>query len=349
MGEALWLARRGHIIKLFAANGPITPAWKDFLQRIEYSLTINVIYLEMPYIGKVSIEEEYQQAVNYAFSNLRNNTDGPLILYYASLLKQVPKGIVCVLRLQGEPPEKVLREGIQHIDSSLIGIICNSRRLLKIVISYVTGILSDFVDYIPGGIDPKDPVASSKLQPVRDIDICCVLRFIERKAPGVLCDILECVLEMRPVTTVVLVGDGPCRDLIRRRLNKYFVNGNIVFTGEIPHRQVPALLRRSCTFLHTAVEDSCPNTVQEALREGVPVVTSNIGGVSELVDDNQSGYVVPCDEGYLGMANRVYRLIEDDVLLETFSKAASNNAKRFFWSKIGPRLEQSYMAMIRRL
>jgi glycosyltransferase involved in cell wall biosynthesis len=154
---------------------------------------------------------------------------------------------------------------------------------------------------------------------------------------------------MRPETTVLLVGDGPCRSFIHQRLLKYVVKGNIVFTREIPHGQVPTLLRRSRTFLHTAVEDSCPNSVQEALREGVPVVTSNIGGVSELVDDNRSGYVVPCDEGYFGMANRLYRLIEDDVLHETMSNVASNSAKRFFWCNIGPLLEQSYMAMFQRL
>lgn len=71
---------------------------------------------------------------------------------------------------------------------------------------------------------------------------------------------------------------------------------NIVFTGSLSASHFSELLRNMDAFVHLSWLDSCPNVVVEALRCGVPIVSSNQGGTRELVKNN--GLILELDAPY---------------------------------------------------
>lgn len=89
--------------------------------------------------------------------------------------------------------------------------------------------------------------------------------------------------------------------------------------------KVAMYYQASDIFLHAAKADNYPLTIIEALACGLPVVATSVGGVSEMVDSGNTGYLVP-QEGVAEMAEQVTKLIRNDELRGRMSDNASSMA-----------------------
>ena len=95
-----------------------------------------------------------------------------------------------------------------------------------------------------------------------------------------------------------LIGDGPEKQKYERLIDEFHIP-NIFFAGFLPQDQVRDLLQTSAVFVLPSVIDSdglgdiLPNGVKEAMSMQVPVITSNIRGIDELVVDGVHGILVP--------------------------------------------------------
>jgi len=87
-----------------------------------------------------------------------------------------------------------------------------------------------------------------------------------------------------------IIGDGPERINIIKKINDYKLGNNVVFTGwkTIPEEIYPSF----DILLLPSAEESFPQAVLEAFSFGVPAVAADVGGVGELVDDGKSGIIV---------------------------------------------------------
>lgn len=91
-----------------------------------------------------------------------------------------------------------------------------------------------------------------------------------------------------------LVGDGPLRPRIEALVREQGLAERVVFHGFQPN--VASYLANSHLFALTSEWEGFPLSVLEAMRAGLPVVASNVGGVSEAVSDSLTGYVIPRKE-----------------------------------------------------
>ena len=67
-----------------------------------------------------------------------------------------------------------------------------------------------------------------------------------------------------------------------------------------------------CTvYVHTSYIDNSPNSICEALLVGVPVVATNVGGVSSIIKDKQNGFLVPANDPY-AMSSKILKIINND-------------------------------------
>lgn len=108
----------------------------------------------------------------------------------------------------------------------------------------------------------------------------------------------------RPV--LVIAGDGPLRDRLQRIIETHGLAVRL-----LGHRDdVPDLLAASDVYLLTSTWEARALVVQEAMRAGVPVVASSVGGVPELVGD-AAVLVPPADPA--AVARAVQELLDDDV------------------------------------
>ena len=110
---------------------------------------------------------------------------------------------------------------------------------------------------------------------------------------------------------LILVGDGPRRNTLNELVSSLDLAANIVFLGR--RNDVDDILSSSNCFVLSSNWEGFPVSIIEAMRSGIPVISSNVGGVSEAVRHLDSGLLVqPCDTE--GLASAILFIIENPVL-----------------------------------
>ena len=70
------------------------------------------------------------------------------------------------------------------------------------------------------------------------------------------------------------------------------VKNNLVFTGYFPDKKLPKLYQAADVFAFSTFYENLPFAVLEALSTGLPVVTTNVGGIPEMIDSGKNGFLV---------------------------------------------------------
>ena len=114
-----------------------------------------------------------------------------------------------------------------------------------------------------------------------------------------------------PDVCFLMVGDGALRPHLEQQIRQLQLGARVKMLGW--RRDIPELLQLFDVFLLTSLWEGLPRSLVEARFCGVPSVASNVDGVSEVVHDGKSGYlVVPGDTET--MAKRVSQLLRDESL-----------------------------------
>jgi glycosyltransferase involved in cell wall biosynthesis len=104
-----------------------------------------------------------------------------------------------------------------------------------------------------------------------------------------------------PHAKLLIVGAGPEEAKIRAEVERLGLVDHVLLLGL--RQDIPSLLAAADVFLLTSVSEGIPLTLIEAMAAGLPVVTTNVGGVSEIVEDGQTGFLTPAgDDAALGNA-----------------------------------------------
>jgi len=141
---------------------------------------------------------------------------------------------------------------------------------------------------------------------------------------------------------LALIGDGPERAAAEQLAEKLGLTDCVKFLGE--QLDIPAQLRRARAFLLPSESESFGLAALEAMSCGVPVVSSNAGGLPEVNVEGESGFLAEVGDVET-MAARLVRLLEDDALHGKMSQAARQIAERRF--QLGPAVDR-YLDCYRR-
>jgi glycosyltransferase involved in cell wall biosynthesis len=130
---------------------------------------------------------------------------------------------------------------------------------------------------------------------------------IERKGHSVAISALPQILEAVPEFKLVFAGEGPLEEMLRDEAEALGVGDAVVFAGF--RRDVPALLRASRLLLLPSDIECLPLVILEAMASGLPVVASDVGGISEAIEDSVTGFLIrPRDVD--GLAGAVMQVLE---------------------------------------
>jgi glycosyltransferase involved in cell wall biosynthesis len=116
----------------------------------------------------------------------------------------------------------------------------------------------------------------------------------------------------------------------------------ITLSGGVPKAEVPAWLDRGDLFLNTTNVDNTPVSVLEAMACGLPIVSTNVGGVPYLLEHEHDAMLVPAEDPN-AMAVAVQRILSEPLLAERLSASARASVKRFDWSVVLPQWERLLM------
>lgn len=118
-----------------------------------------------------------------------------------------------------------------------------------------------------------------------------------------------------PDARLVVVGDGPDRAALESLARSLGIAERVVLTGI--RDDVDSLLRAADLFVLSSRTEAFPNVVLEAMATGLPVVTTDVGSVREMVEDGASALVVPPDDE-AALSDAIGRLMDDAGLRRRF-------------------------------
>lgn len=156
-----------------------------------------------------------------------------------------------------------------------------------------------------------------------------------QKAVGVA---LEALTRLDGVS-LVLAGDGPDAELLRRRASELSLDGRARFLGPQPRERVLELLKAADAVVLSSNWENFPHVLLEALGVGTPVIATATGGVGEIVRDGENGLLVPPGDPD-ALAAAVRRYFDDPALQQRLRAAARQSVTRFSPDRIYGRLEQ---------
>jgi glycosyltransferase involved in cell wall biosynthesis len=123
---------------------------------------------------------------------------------------------------------------------------------------------------------------------------------------------------------------------------KLDVRKNIVFTGYFPDEKLPKLYQAADIFAFSTFYENLPFAILEALSSRLPVVTTNVGGIPEMINDGDNGFLVPpSNSGEL--AKKILYLIENPSKASEIAYRARKTVEdKFDWRLIVKKVHKVY-------
>ncbi len=167
------------------------------------------------------------------------------------------------------------------------------------------------------GVIPEDfPTAST--DGTEPFTVACVGRLVAEKGQPILVDALELLKERDLPVRVVFVGDGPARAALEANVARRGLD--VEFTGPVGHDVVQAHLAAADAFCLPSFAEGVPVVLMEAMASGLPVVTTRIAGIQELVEDGVSGFVVAPGRADL-LADAIAELVKNPEQAQAMGRA----------------------------
>jgi glycosyltransferase involved in cell wall biosynthesis len=156
--------------------------------------------------------------------------------------------------------------------------------------------------------------------------------------PSLAIEVLARISEQFPAATLSMIGpdkgDGSLQECVRRA-QQLGVSDRVTFAGAVPKDEVPKHLDAADIFLNTTNVDNAPVSVVEALACGLCVVSTNVGGLPFLLEDEKDALLVPAEDADR-MAYAVGRVLRDEALAGRLSLAAREKGDCHDWSVVMP-------------
>lgn len=147
-----------------------------------------------------------------------------------------------------------------------------------------------------------------------------------------------------PDASLVVAGDGPQRDELHALAASLGLN-NVSFPGAVRPDDMPALYDAADIYLNSPSVDNMPNSIIEAFGSGLPVVTTNAGGIPYIVRHEENGLMVPTDD-HEGLAREACRLLEDAGLARQLSRdSRAECLDRYSWQAVGAEWRSCYQRL----
>lgn len=147
------------------------------------------------------------------------------------------------------------------------------------------------------------------------------------KGVPMLLDAFQDLRSEHPDLKLILVGDGPDRAWIERRIAKLGLGSVVQMTGYQSQAEVANHLQQSDIFVLPSFAEGVPVVLMEAMASGLPVVTTRIAGIPELVHDGENGFVVP--PGHVSaLAQRINELLKSETKRKHFGLAGKAHVQK---------------------
>ncbi len=140
--------------------------------------------------------------------------------------------------------------------------------------------------------------------------VVSVGRLVPIKNVRLLLDAIRIARDREPSVHMLHVGEGPELAMLKRHASAIGIADAVTFAGYVHQEQTPSFYRTGHVFALTSDFDNSPNAVLEAMACGLPIVSTDVGGLREFVTTGAGALVPPRDANALAAA--LLRLLSSD-------------------------------------
>jgi len=175
-----------------------------------------------------------------------------------------------------------------------------------------SGISAVFVDTPSNKVFSNNVIIIANLVPKKNIDL-----------------VIE-IAKICPDYNFKIVGKGPEKQRLETKMQNI---ANVSLVGFKTTEEIIALMDTSFAFLLTSFFEGTPTSVLEACSRGLPIVTSNVGGLKSIIKDNKNGYVIDnyTPSYYKNALDKIYNTPD---LLELMKTNNSLLGEKFVWDNV---------------
>jgi colanic acid/amylovoran biosynthesis glycosyltransferase len=163
--------------------------------------------------------------------------------------------------------------------------------------------------------------------------IVSVGRYIAKKG---FCTLVEACsrLDLRDFECQI-IGNGPLEESLKEQAALLGVQNRVLVTGPKPEGEIKRLLERSrmfvlaCARADDGAMDNLPTVIMEAMAAGLPVVSTDVAAVSEMVVDGETGFIVP-EKDSAALAQRMACLVDNPELARTMGMKGRSRCREMF-------------------
>jgi colanic acid/amylovoran biosynthesis glycosyltransferase len=163
------------------------------------------------------------------------------------------------------------------------------------------------------GIPVEQFTGADLARPGAEPEILCVGRLVPEKGQAVLIEALALLVERGAAARVRLAGEGPSRGRLEALAAGLGLADLVRFDGAVGQDELCSLYEGAAVFCLPSFAEGVPVVLMEAMAMRLPVVSTTIAGIPELVEDGVSGNLVPPGRADL-LAAALERLLAEDVL-----------------------------------
>lgn len=148
-----------------------------------------------------------------------------------------------------------------------------------------------------------------------------VSQLAERKGYPVLIEACKLLVEQGYVFKCIIAGNGPQEALLRQMIARYQLEDYVELPGIVFQEKLKTYLKATDIFILPCItaadgdKDGVPMVLMEAMAMQIPVISTYVSGIPELIDDEQSGLLV-LEQDVVALANAIKRLLDDEGVLK---------------------------------
>jgi glycosyltransferase involved in cell wall biosynthesis len=153
--------------------------------------------------------------------------------------------------------------------------------------------------------------------------------------PALAVEVLHRLKKDYPAAVLCMVG--PEKDdsinVVRESIKKYALEDSVILTGALSKEKWIELSRDYDIFINTTNVDNTPVSVMEAMALGLPVVSTNVGGIPFLVEDGKEGILVNPGDA-VAFTEAIKKLLSNPDLASQLQRNARKKAETFDWETV---------------
>jgi glycosyltransferase involved in cell wall biosynthesis len=144
---------------------------------------------------------------------------------------------------------------------------------------------------------------------------------------------------------LVIVGEGEERRSLEDYVKQLHLKEQVIFVGKIPNKKVPDYMAIADVFVLPSLSEGLPLVILEAMASGLPIIATRIGGLPEIIENGNNGFLVQ-PKNPKEIAEKLKLLLYNRELVEKMSQNNKKKAMNYSWEKIVYQLEEIYRRVI---